>query len=237
MACDTHSIARDFVAAVARRPTGGVRIAADAADLVAIDADRSRALIVAGRALADVAPRLDAVKLRRAGVRPSRRMRVARVCRRRRQVLQAVAILAVARAVTAAAHDRIGGGLDAVLAEKVVAMDEVAIDALEQLVLDLASRPSARGSRCRRSARGTRRRSRPPPAPAAHARARSCPDASRATAASAPVASDRRDSGCSARRRTPLCARGSRDRRSSAAPRRWRAADWAASYGRCRTSP
>src|SRR5262245_29204774 len=98
-----------------------MRVAADAAHLVAIDADGSRALVVAGGALADVAPRGDAVELRRAGPRPALRVRIAHVVAAAGQVLLAMTIRAEAGAVAAPAGAGIGLRLDAVAAEKVVA--------------------------------------------------------------------------------------------------------------------
>src|SRR5262249_3711569 len=113
-----------------------MRIAADAADLVAIDADRARALIVASRARHDVATRGGAVELRRAGERPAGRMRIAGIGSLWRQVLRAMAILAEARAVAATARRRVLLRLDGVAADVIAAVDEVGVDALGPLDFD-----------------------------------------------------------------------------------------------------
>ena len=153
---------------VARLPAGRVRIAADAADL---DGSRRRS-----------SARLDR------GRRRSWRCRGARRCRGTRASREATSRPDADRAGwrPAASGSARGGslrrsssrgsdgtsagsacGLDRVAAEEVVAMDEVGVDALGELDLDLASTRCARGSRCRRSARGTARRWRRRRAPSA----------------------------------------------------------------------
>src|ERR1044071_7922264 len=100
-------------------PARGVGIAAHAAHLVAVDADRSRALVVTGGARGDVAPGLRPVRVGRSRGGEVGRVRAARAARARGQVLQRVAALAEALAVAAAAQALVGARLDLVSAQEV----------------------------------------------------------------------------------------------------------------------
>src|SRR5262245_53550874 len=111
-------------------PARGVRIAARAADLVAVDADRSRALVGGGGARGDVAAGLRPVRVARSREREVGRVRAARAGRARCQVLQRVAALAEALPVAAAAQALVGARLDLMPAQEVGAVDEVGGDPL-----------------------------------------------------------------------------------------------------------
>src|SRR5689334_16409322 len=106
MAIQAHRVAPDLVARVAVAPAERVRIAAHAADLVAIDADRGRALVMAGGAAGDVAARLEGVRVG-PRERPARRVRITRARRVGRQVLRAVAVAAEVIAMAALAELRL----------------------------------------------------------------------------------------------------------------------------------
>src|SRR5262245_13437026 len=73
VAIQAHAVLVDLVAAVAAGPARRVRVAARAADLVAVDAVGARALVVARGARVDVAARGGAVEGGRAGQHPAGR--------------------------------------------------------------------------------------------------------------------------------------------------------------------
>src|SRR5215213_6331377 len=130
MTCQAHRASVDLVARVTRRPVQRMGIAANAADLVAIDAIRSRSLIVAAGAGRDVAPGERPVRLRGAGEGKVGRVRASRVRPQRREILRRVAAVAEGLAMAAAAKPLVGAGLYRVTTDEVGAMNEVGQDLL-----------------------------------------------------------------------------------------------------------
>ena len=131
---------------MAALPTGRVRVAADAAHLVAVHANRARALVVAAGAAGDVPPRRRAMELPAAARNaPTRRMRIARSLRERRQIVGAVAVFTRSwsrgSAGKEAPSQRASTGVPA---EEVVAVDEVADRPARETWSRSSSRPCAR---------------------------------------------------------------------------------------------
>src|SRR5262249_54105040 len=83
----------------------------------------------------DVAPGRLAVEVSRSGDRPADRMRIARADGERRQVLRLVAARAEVLPVALPARRLVGGGVDRVPAEVIVAVDERGRDLLGELDL------------------------------------------------------------------------------------------------------
>src|SRR5690348_11579987 len=104
-----------------------MRIAAHPAHTVATDAIRTRSLIVAGGTTADVAACGVAVEIARAGEAPTGGMRIvaARPAGRRDEPFVAMTRFAEARAVAAPAGHLIGGGLERVAPQEIVAVNEL----------------------------------------------------------------------------------------------------------------
>src|SRR5436190_1620050 len=112
-----------------------MRIAADAAHLVAADAVRRTALIVARGAALDVPSRGVAVERARAGQAPAGRMRIDRA-RPGGDALVLVAGLAGADRMATRAGRGVGALVDHVPPEEILPVDEPAIRPIDQLRLD-----------------------------------------------------------------------------------------------------
>ncbi len=107
-----------------------MRIAANAPDGMAVHADRPGALIVTGGASRDVAACSGSVELAGAGKGPAWRVWVARIGCQGSQVLRAMTAIAKRSAVATAAQRRVGRGLDLMTSDKIVAVDEAAVETL-----------------------------------------------------------------------------------------------------------
>src|SRR6267142_4289643 len=135
MADDAAAVALRLGEAVVGEEARGMRVAADAAHLVAADAVRRVSLVVAAGAAGDVAPGGVAVELPRAGHAPAWRMRIERA-RTRGDVLELVAVLAEAGPVAALARRRVRPLIHRVPPEEILAGDETAVGPIDQLGLD-----------------------------------------------------------------------------------------------------
>src|SRR5436190_7091526 len=129
------AVALGFREAVAGEESRRMWIAADPAHLVAAHAVRSVALVMAGRAALDVAPRGIAVERARSGQAPARRMGVERAGPRR-DALVLVAALAERGRMAALAGGGIRPHVHRMPPKEILPMDEPAIRPIDQLGLD-----------------------------------------------------------------------------------------------------
>jgi len=128
----THRVAVDLVVPVPHRPTRRVRIAAEPADPMALDAIGAPALIVARGAAGDVPARGGPMEISRAPEVPSDRVRVLRVSAGGGEVLPSVTIGAEARPVAALTEGLVCPCLDGMPAEVIAPVNEVSLHAVSQ---------------------------------------------------------------------------------------------------------
>src|SRR5438067_2304856 len=134
VAGDAAAIAARLIDVVPGPEPRRMRISADPADLVTLDAVRLGALIVAGGAARDVPPGGIAVERARPRERPSWRVRIPGA-QSRGDARALMAGLAGVRRVAALARRRIGARLHRMPAKEVLPVDEPAIGAIDELRL------------------------------------------------------------------------------------------------------